>query len=111
MTTPTLKHVAGSSFGLLLHSADQCPISDATLSPLDTGDWGTELVFVSATHRFAVSGLWISSFEPWTLSFQKSDTKAWPAGSYEVRLAYITPENTEPRRFESALGMSLEVSR
>jgi hypothetical protein len=92
-------------------SAEQCPIADATQQPINTADWRTELVLVGPVHRVAVPGVWLSSFEPWTLSFQAAETKAWPDGAYAVRLAYITPDPSAPRRFEQALGMSLEVIR
>jgi len=105
-----LRHVAGSSFGLLLQSADVCPITDPTQAPIDTAAWGVELVLVGPVHRVVVPGVWLSSFQPWNVSFQQAETKAWPPGRYLMRLAYISPEQT-PRRFEQELILTLEVVR
>jgi hypothetical protein len=110
-TTPVLKHIAGSSFGLLLESEETCPIQDPTLVPMDTGAWGIDLVLVGRAYRVAVPGVWLSSFEPWQMSFQAAETTAWPEGEYEVRLAYTTPPGEAPRRFEQPLKMMLEVCR
>lgn len=109
--TPSIQHIEGSSFGLLLSSAT-CPIQDPTMLPVDTAAWGIELVLVGRALRFAVPGTWLSSFEPWDLSFQAADTAAWAPGDYAVRLAYITPAGEVPvRRFEQPLNLVLEVTR
>lgn len=105
-----MQHIAGSSFGMLLNAVD-CPIADPTLTPLDTADWGIELVLVGRTYRHTITGVWLSSFEPWTLSFQEAETVAWPPGEYEVRLAYTTPAGETPRRFEQPVNMIVEVVR
>lgn len=109
MTTSTLPHIAGSAFALVL-SSDTCPISDPTAAPIDTAAWGIELELVGTPHRVPIPGVWLASLSPWTLSFSRPDTTAWPAGSYEVRLIYISPEAT-PRRFVQPLGLVLEVTR
>lgn len=110
-TTPTIQHVAGSSFGLLLESADKCPIQDPSLTPIDTGAWGIELVLVGRTYRHTITGTWLSSFEPWQMSFQATETTAWPPGDYAVRIAYTAPAGEAARRFEQPLDMVLEVIR
>ena len=79
-------------------------------APIDTAAWGIELELVGTPHRVPIPGVWLASLSPWTLSFSRPDTTAWPAGSYEVRLIYISPEAT-PRRFVQPLGLVLEVTR
>ena len=109
-TTPSIPHIAGSAFGLMLES-ETCPISDPTLEPVDTADWGVELVLVGRASRLTIPGVWVSSLSPWVCTFAVTETTAWPVGDHEVRLAYLAPGDAPRTRYEQKANLVVEVSR
>lgn len=106
----TLRHIAGSVFGLLL-TTEQCPIADPTGGPIDTATWGIALRLVGGTYTTTIDGQWLETAGPtWSMAFEVRDTLAWPEGSYPVRMVYTEP-GSAGRRFEIETDMQVEVHR
>lgn len=104
----TIQHVAGSAFGLHLHSTD-CPISDGQGIPVDTADWDVSLLLVLKDRaKVEISGRWTSSAGPWGAHFASNETTAWEAGAHDVRLKYRSPDN---RTFVQPIPIVIEVIR
>lgn len=105
----TLRHVAGSVFGLLL-STTQSPIVDPTGLPISTAGWGVKLRLVGASATLEIEGQWLNTEGPWSLSFEDRATLPWPVQTYAARLAYTEPA-PDSRLFEVETPIRVEVLR
>ena len=99
-----LSHIVGSAFSVEL-IADASPITEGGAPVSNVAVWGVALVLVSDTARVVVAGSWLDA-GAWTMLFEQSDTSAWRAGGYAVRLRYTAPDL---RVFEEETGLIMEV--